>query len=152
MFKLIRVSESTKAKYIEEEQLYALKAQMETAQTPRSQKRIELAIKNAKKSSTSSKSDPGEHELRRSSGCDYLLIDEAHPQDLLDLVAWTPGHRAVTFPGTRAEDLALKLVCCAWRCADEHHRRQGISGQGGHVEQVGYLRHRTPIRELPRWW
>lgn len=143
MFKLIGVSEATKAKYIEE-QLHALKAQMETAQTPRSKKRIELAIKNAKKRLDQKLNQAGKDTglTWESSGCDYLLIDEAHHFKNLQRLC---NIEELSYPQSseRAEDLALKLDVLRQRRRDEA-TVAGITNQE-YVERVATFATGTPI-------
>ena len=143
MFKLIGVSEATKAKYIEE-QLYALKEQMEHAQTPRSKKRIELAIKNAKKRLDQKLSQAGKDTglTWENSGCDYLAIDEAHHFKNLQRLC-NIEELSYTQSSERAEDLALKLDVLRRRRRDE----AAITGirEQDYVERIAMFATGTPI-------
>ena len=143
MFKLIGVSEATKAKYIEE-QLHALRAQMETAQTPRSKKRIELAIKNAKKRLDQKLSQANKDTglTWEASGADYLFVDEAHHFKNLQRLC-NIEELSYTQSSERAEDLALKLEVLRQRRRDE----AAIAGIRGdeYVERVATFATGTPI-------
>ena len=142
-FTAINVSTDIRVDYIEE-QLDTLRQQLETAEADRSKKRIELAIKAAKarleKLMAANTKDTG---LRfEESGCDYLMIDEAHTYKNLGR---TCNIEELSCPNAaqRAEDLALKLKVLRQRRRDEALAK-GIPAHRV-IERVATFATGTPI-------
>ncbi|ORJ54338.1 helicase-related protein [Mycobacterium simiae] len=142
-FTAINVSKDMRVNYIEE-QLDTLRGQLESAEADRSKKRIELAIKSAQnrleKLLAANTKDAG---LRfEESGCDYLMIDEAHTYKNLGR---TCNIEELSCPNAsqRAEDLALKLKALRQRRRDEA-RAKGIPAHRC-VERVATFATGTPI-------
>ncbi|MDQ1308306.1 MAG: hypothetical protein QG671_4140, partial [Actinomycetota bacterium] len=143
MFTRIGVSDEAKARYIED-QLAALKEQLETSETPRTQKRIMLAIKSAqnrleRKLSQTARDTGLQFEA---SGADYLFIDEAHHYKNLHRLC-NIDELSYTGSPERAEDLALKLDVLRRRRRDEA-AIAGIAPQD-YVERVATFATGTPI-------
>nr|VTP01799.1 hypothetical protein BIN_B_04199 [Mycobacterium riyadhense] len=142
-FTAINVSKDMRVDYIEE-QLDTLREQLECAESDRSKKRIELAIKNAKtrleKLLAAQTKDVG---LRfEESGCDYLMIDEAHTYKNLGRTC-NIEELSCANAAQRAEDLALKLRILRQRRHDEA-LAQGIPAHRV-VERVATFATGTPI-------
>ena len=142
-FTAINVSKEMRVDYIEE-QLDTLREQLESAQADRSKKRIVLAIKTAKgrleKLLAANTKDAG---LRfEESGCDYLLIDEAHTYKNLGR---TCNIEELSCPNAsqRAEDLALKLRILRQRRRDEALAKGILAHRV--VERVATFATGTPI-------
>ena len=118
-FTSIGVDDAVKAQYIEQE-LDALRSQLEHAQAERTKKAIERAIKAAKERlerlTAQHRKDRG---LRfEETGCDYLFIDEAHMYKNKQRVCNIEELSCPT-ASQRAEDLALKLQVLRQRRRDE---------------------------------
>lgn len=142
-FTAIGVSNDVRADYISE-QVDALREQLEQAQTQRSKKRIELAIKSTlerlERLTAQHTKDDG---LRfEQTGCDYLLIDEAHYYKNKQRVC---NIEELSCPAAsqRAEDLALKLQVLRQRRYDEA-RAAGVAPHRI-VERVATFATGTPI-------
>lgn len=142
-FTAIGVADTVKAHYIEQE-LDTLRTQLEHAQTERTKKRIELAIKSAterlERLTAQHRKDTG---LRfEETGCDYLFIDEAHwyknKQRICNI-----DELSCPAASQRAEDLALKLQVLRQRRRDEAL----AAGIPAHrlVERVATFATGTPI-------
>ncbi|VBA34343.1 hypothetical protein LAUMK35_05711 [Mycobacterium pseudokansasii] len=142
-FTAINVSMDTRITYIEEH-LDSLRAQAESAESDRSKKRVELAIRSAKtrleKLLSAHTKDTG---LRfEDSGCDYLMIDEAHTYKNLGRTC-NIEELSCTSASQRAEDLALKLRALRQRRRDE----AAAHGLPSHqvIERVATFATGTPI-------
>jgi N12 class adenine-specific DNA methylase len=142
-FTAIGVDHSARIEYIEE-QLGDLRAQLETAQSDRTKKRIELAVKQAQERlerlTSQSRKDQGL--TFESSGADYLQIDEAHMYKNKSRVC---NIEELSCPNSsqRAEDLTLKLRILRQRRRDEAHAA-GIPADHV-VERVATFATGTPI-------
>ena len=118
-FTAISVADSVRADYIARE-LDRLRANLETAQTDRTKKRIELAIKSSterlERLTAQQNKDSG---LRfEETGCDYLFIDEAHTFKNLGRMCNIDELSCPT-ASQRAEDLSMKLTVLRQRRRDE---------------------------------
>lgn len=142
-FTAINVSNDVRVAYAEK-QLDELRTQLESAAVERSQKAIMRAIKSAQtrleKLMAAETKDVG---LRfEESGCDYLLIDEAHmyknKQRVCNIEELSCANAA-----QRAEDLSLKLDVLRERRHDEA-RARGIP-EHAVVERVATAATGTPI-------
>jgi N12 class adenine-specific DNA methylase len=142
-FTAINVSTDVRTAYVEK-QLDDLRAQLDNATIERSQKAIMRAIKTAQarleKLLSHHAKDSG---LRfEESGCDYLLVDEAHmyknKQRLCNI-----EELSCTTAAQRAEDLGLKLDVLRQRRRDEALAR-GI-GEHAVIERVATFATGTPI-------
>jgi N12 class adenine-specific DNA methylase len=142
-FTAINVSNDVRMAYAEK-QLDELRAQLENATVERSQKAIMRAIKAAQarleKLMAAETKDVG---LRfEESGCDYVLIDEAHmyknKQRVCNIEELSCANAA-----QRAEDLSLKLDVLRERRHDEA-RARGIPERAV-VERVATFATGTPI-------
>jgi N12 class adenine-specific DNA methylase len=150
-FTAIGVSDSIRADYIAE-QLAALREQLERADADRTKKAIERALKSTKERlerlTSQERRDVG---LSFSeSGCDYLLVDEAHYFKNLQRVS-NIEELNCTSGSQRAEDLALKLRILRDRRYDEAH----AAGIPPHriVERVATFSTGTPIaNSLGEMW
>jgi N12 class adenine-specific DNA methylase len=142
-FTAINVSNDVRVAYAEK-QLDDLRAQLENATVERSQKAIMRAIKTAQarleKLMAAETKDVG---LRfEESGCDYLLIDEAHMYKNKQRMCNIEELSCAT-AAQRAEDLSLKLDVLRERRHDEA-RARGIS-EHAVVERVATFATGTPI-------
>lgn len=142
-FTAINVSNDVRTAYAER-QLDELRTQLENATVERSQKAIMRAIKAAQarleKLMAAETKDVG---LRfEESGCDYLLIDEAHMYKNKQRVCNIEELSCAT-AAQRAEDLSLKLDVLRERRHDEA-RARGIP-EHAVVERVATFATGTPI-------
>jgi N12 class adenine-specific DNA methylase len=142
-FTAINVSNDVRTAYAER-QLDELRAQLQNATVERSQKAIMRAIKSAQarleKLMAAETKDLG---LRfEESGCDYLLIDEAHMYKNKQRVCNIEELSCAT-AAQRAEDLSLKLDVLRERRHDEA-RARGIP-EHAVVERVATFATGTPI-------
>ncbi|MGV7254596.1 helicase [Mycobacterium kansasii] len=142
-FTAIGVSDAIRADYIRD-QLDTLREQLEQAQTDRTKKRIELAIKSTlerlERLTAQHTKDAG---LRfEQTGCDYLLVDEAHHYKNRQRIC---NIEELSCPAAsqRAEDLSLKLQVLRQRRRDEA-RAAGIP-EHRIVERVVTFATGTPI-------
>ena len=142
-FTAINVSNDVRVAYAEK-QLDELRSQLENATVERSQKAVMRAIKTAQarleKLMAAETKDVG---LRfEESGCDYVLIDEAHmyknKQRMCNI-----EELSCTTAAQRAEDLSLKLDVLRERRHDEA-RARGIP-EHAVVERVATFATGTPI-------
>ena len=142
-FTAIGVDNAARVDYIEE-QLAELRAQLETAESDRTKKRIELAVKSAherlERLTDQARKDQGLS--FENSGCDYLFIDEAH---MYKNKARVCNIEELSCPNSsqRAEDLTLKLRILRQRRRDEA-LAAGIPA-GKVVERVATFATGTPI-------
>lgn len=142
-FVKINVSNEMRLDYIET-QLDALRTQLDHATSDRSKKRIELAIKNARTRLENLQAAASKDRGMRfeETGCDYLLIDEAHNyknlarQCNIEELSYAKGSQ-------RSEDLALKLLMLRQRRHDEALAK-GIP-EHRVVERVASFATGTPI-------
>lgn len=142
-FGKINVSRELRVNYIEE-QLEGLREQILSVQCARTKKRIELAMKTAQarleKLMAAHSKDTG---LRfEDSGCDYLLIDEAHNYKNLSRMC-NIKELSCTNPSQQADDLALKLDILRQRRRDEALAK-GIPAHRV-IERVATFATGTPI-------
>lgn len=143
LFTAIGVSDDLQTQYVEK-QLDDLEAQLSDAATAMSKKRIQAALKRKKaRLQTLTRQDRKEAGLRfEQTGCDYLLIDEAHHyknktrNSQIEELACPDG-------STRAEDLAMKIDLLRQRRRDEA-QAAGLSADA-HVERVASFATGTPI-------
>ena len=127
-----------------EEQLAELRAQLETVESDRTKKRIELAVKSAherlERLIDQARKDQGLSV--ENSGCDYLFIDEAH---MYKNKARVCNIEELSSPNSsqRAEDLTLEL-----RILRQRRRDEALAGgipAGKVVERVATFATGTPI-------
>lgn len=127
-----------------ESQLDNLREQLETSESVRSKKMIERAIKGAKEKLESLSAQTGKDVGLRfeDTGCDYLLVDEAH--------SFKNKHRicnidelSCTTAAERAEDLSLKMSVLRRMRRDEA-RAAGVP-EHKIVERVATFATGTPI-------
>jgi hypothetical protein len=142
-FTAINVSTDVRTTYVEK-QLDDLRAQLDNATIERSQKAIMRAIKTAQarveKLLAHNAKDTG---LRfEESGCDYLLVDEAHMYKNKQRVC-NIEELSCTTAAQRAEDLGLKLDVLRQRRRDEALAR-GIP-EHAVIERVATFATGTPI-------
>jgi N12 class adenine-specific DNA methylase len=142
-FTAINVSTDVRTSYMEK-QLDDLRAQLDNATIERSQKAIMRAIKTAQarveKLLAHNAKDTG---LRfEESGCDYLLVDEAHMYKNKQRVC-NIEELSCTTAAQRAEDLSLKLDVLRQRRHDEALAR-GIP-EHAVIERVATFATGTPI-------
>lgn len=142
-FTAIRVNPTALTEYIEE-QLDELRAQLSAADSDRTVKRIELAIKHTQERlerlTDQARKDQGLG--FENCGCDYLFIDEAHMYKNKQRVCNIEELSCPT-SSQRAEDLTLKLRILRQRRRDEA-RAAGIPDDKV-VERVATFATGTPI-------
>ena len=151
LFTAIGVSDDIKIRYIQN-QLDAMRQQREIAKTDVSKKRLELAEKKARarleELTEQAHKDTG---LRfEQTGCDYLLIDEAHLYKNKGRLS-NIEELSCAAAARRAEDLAMKLDLLRQRRHDEA-RAAGIP-EHAVVERVATFATGTPIaNSLGEMW
>ena len=142
-FTAIGVDNAARVDYIEE-QLAELRAQLQTAQSDRTKKRIELAVKSAherlERLTDQARKDQGLS--FENSGCDYLFIDEAH---MYKNKARVCNIEELSCPNSSqsADDLTLKL-----RILRQRRRNEALAAgipAGQVVERVATFATGTPI-------